>query len=237
MAGLDTTNLIQNVYESAYDKVGWKPNFWMRYFSPCPDTSFSVGPTNECIAAWKSGGSHIGPVTSPPQGRLSGTSAEGIANAETFCLAISQAYLSVGPLDLPTNGVLFTFLDLEPSYNLSVPYWNGWATYVGEYYLGEGEPFWPSLYCNPVAITKNCSIIDSSKVTFGCSAVWSSTYEPCTTSDSPTWDGTSCSFPSTYLWQYAESSCWGGPHPNVDLDEGAPGVYYADYCFYLSKEP
>jgi hypothetical protein len=237
MAGLDTTNLIQNVYESAYNDLGWKPNFWIRYFNPCPDTSFSVGPTNECIAAWKSGTPHIGAVTSPPQSRLAGTQAEGLANAETFCLAISQTWLSVGPLKVPTNGILLSWLDQEASYSLSVPYWNGWATYVGEFTLGESAPLWPALYCDPVATPPNCSTIGSSSVTFACAAVWSSTYETCVKSDSPTWDATSCSAVSTHLWQYAESPCWGGPNPNVDLDVGANGINNASYCFYLSKEP
>ena len=238
MAGYDTASPIQNVYASAHSEFGANPNFWLRYFSPSPYASVvNSDPGSECTGAWNSGGPRIGPIMAPVQSRLSGSYAEGQADAQTFCAALWSTYASVGPLLLPNNGMLFCWLDQEYSTSLSVSYWNGWANYVGYYQFGNnGEPLYPCLYCDPNSPYPNCSTIGSTSVTFACTSVWSSEPEPCTRSitNPPSWKAYSCSgWTPTQVWQYGEQGAC-GYSASVDLDVGAPGFNTANYCFYLT---
>ena len=240
MAGYDTANEIQNVYQSAHSEFGADPNFWLRYFAPSPAADVvESDPVSECEGAWSSGGPRIGCITEPSQGNLNTNSSQGQADAQTFCAAVYSTYTSVGPLQLPTNGMLYCWLGQEASTYLDSGYWNGWADTVASYeFANTGtQPLYPCLYCNPDAPPPNCSIIDNPDNS-PCTAVWSSEPEPCTKSISspPSWNAESCPSVPTKVWQYAEQGAC-GLSANVDLDVGAPGFNTADYCFYLSANP
>lgn len=239
--GYDTASYIQTVEAGAVAKYG-TPTYWIRYFSPSPNgtvNSSSSNASSECTAAWNSGGKHLCPVSSPSQSRLSGTYAEGQADAQTFVSAMISVYQWVAPLHIPTNNDLRCFLDLEASTVLGSSYWEGWASYLNSYnWFGSGEfPFYACLYCNPCH-TSNCTTVTSDG---GCFAIWSSEPESpyCSykLSNLPAWHATSCAScvtggPTTLLWQFAEVNVC-GLTVNVDMNEGT----MSPYSFYLSAKP
>jgi hypothetical protein len=240
MAGYDTAGEIQNTYVSAYDEFGADPNFWVRYFAPSPAADlFEDDPSSECSGAWDSGGPHIGCVSAPSQGNLSSTSAQGLADAETFAAAIQSAYYAVTPLDLPSNNILICWLDQEYSTTLSLSYWDAWANYIANYNFADlgTYPLYPGLYCTPESPYPNCSTIAQATGLDIPYAVWSAEWEPCGgIASPPAWDAQACSTVPTKLWQYGEQGAC-GYSANVDLDEGAPGFYYPDYCLVVVSNP
>jgi hypothetical protein len=243
MAGYDTAGSVLDVYSAAYDYFGAFPNFWLRYFSPSPSaTVVDSDPANDCLGVWDSGGPFLGPIMAPTQTRLAGSLAEGQADAETFCLAIYDTWMNVIPLELPTDGALYCWLDQEAQSSLSVDYWNGWSGYVGDYEWPSGTyPFFQSLYCDPGSTYANCSTLASSDAGT-CYAVWSSEPESCSWASlayPPTWDAESCSTVATKVWQYTEqgsgsSQCYSA---DVDLDVGSSTFSVTDACLYLTSEP
>jgi hypothetical protein len=245
MAGYDTAGEIQNTYVSAHDEFGVDPAFWLRYFTPSPAADiFSGDPVSECQGAWASGGRYVGCICAPTQARLSGSSAEGQADAQSMCASMLSAYYAVGPLLLPSNNMLYCYLDQEYSTSLSLDYWDGLANYIANYnFAGLGTyPLYPALYCDPYSPYPNCSTIAEATGLNIPAAVWSSEPEPCgSIADPPSWDADECSSVSsskvpTKLWQFGEQTAC-GLSANVDLDVGAPGIDTADYCFYVSSNP
>jgi hypothetical protein len=240
MAGYDTAGEIQNTYVSAHDEFGADPSFWIRYFNPSPAADlFENDPVSECEGAWDSGAPYVGCVSAPYQSDLSGSAAQGQADAQSYAAALLSAYQAVGPLQTPSNNELWCFLDQEASTSLSSAYWNAWAYYIAEYnFAGAGTyPLYPCLYCDPGSPYPNCSTIAGSSGVDVPAAVWSSEPEPCgTVTDPPGWDAESCSAAPTLLWQFGEQGAC-GYSANVDLDMAAPGYSMANYCFYLSSNP
>jgi hypothetical protein len=238
--GYDTASYIYDVYTAADAKYG-TPNYWIRYFSPSPNgtvNSSSSHANTECRAAWDSGGKYLSPISSPAQSRLSGTSAQGLADAQVFVSALHNVWLWVTPLDLPTNGVLYCWLDQEQSTSLSTAYWGGWEGYINSYnWPNRGYPLYASLYCNPCTSGhSNCSTVAS---VGGCYAVWSSVPEPCGYSlrNLPSWNAKTCAScvsngPSTVLWQFAEAGVC-SLTVNVDMDDGAISAN----SFFMSSRP
>ncbi len=235
MPGYDTASYIQSVYAAAHSEFGEDPGYWIRYFSPCPNGSFNSDATTESEAAWNSGGPYVGCISSPGQSRLSGSAAEGQADAQTFAAAMLSSWDAVGPLLLPSSLVLYTWLDQEAGTSLGLNYWNAWARYIAGYaFPGGGYPLYPGLYCDPIAKPPSCSTIDNDTV-FGASAVWSSELEPCgTLKNPPAFAPKNCPTTATELWQFGEKGVC-GYSANVDLDLAANS--YADYCFYVSEYP
>ncbi len=134
MTGYDTAGRIQDTYASAHAEFGRAPNFWIRYFTPSPAADlFNDDAVRESQGAWDSGGPYVGCISAPTQSRLSGSAAEGHADAQAFAAAMLSAYHSVGPLNLPHNNRLYCWLDQEYSTSLSANYWNAWAGYIADY--------------------------------------------------------------------------------------------------------
>lgn len=245
MAGYDTAGTVQGVWGSAVKNKFGSPAFWIRYFSPSnytPVNSSSANANAECSAVWTSGAEHLGCVSTPAS--LDGTSADGSAQAGTFGSAMHQVWLWVGPLDLPTNGTLYTWLDQEPGYNLSYQFWDGWAERLDNWNFNDDGiyPFYAAFYCDPCNTTKNCSALRSaSYVAFG---IW--TPDPqakCgyTCQNTPAWAAKTCAgcggggSAPTSIWQfYIQNTC---SSLDVDVDVGAPGFNTANYCFSLSSNP
>lgn len=240
--GYDTTNFIGVVYSAADSKYG-APKYWIRYFSPAPNTPINVSSSNanaECRADWDSTAKHLSPITSPSQGRLNGTSAEGLADAQTFVSALTSVYFEVIPLEKPTNDILYCWLYQESSTVMSTAYWSGWSGYVNSYRWIDGTyPLYACLYCNPCGgAGHNCTTIS---VQGGCFQVWSSEPESgyCgyTLKNLPTWHANTCSkcasaAPGTHLWQFAEQG-YCGLTVDIDMDEGT----MTPYSFYLTAKP
>ena len=131
MTGYDTAGRIQDTYVSAHREFGTHPNFWIRYFTPSPAADlFHNDALEESRGAWDSGGAFVGCISAPRQSRLSGSAAEGHADAQAFAAALLTAYHAVHPLLLPTGGQLYCWLDQEYSTSLSSSYWNAWASYL-----------------------------------------------------------------------------------------------------------
>jgi hypothetical protein len=239
MAGFDTASTVTSGLRSAAGSAFGKPAFWIRYFSPCCFTAVNSSSSNanaECEQIWSSGGHYLGCVSTPTQSRLSGSSAEGRADAVTFVNAMISVYYDVVPLLLPSNGILYCWLDQEPATSLSLAYWNGWADYINGYEFSGSYPFFPGLYCNPDSAPPNCSIVDSASAS-ECWGVWSSEHQVCKNSVSspPAWDAESCAVVATKLWQYADQGvCFS---TDVDLDLGASGFNTASYCFNVNSNP
>lgn len=240
MTGYDTAGAIQDTYVSAYNEFGASPSFWLRYFNPSPAADlFTDDAVAESQGAWDSGGPHVGCISAPIQSRLSGSAAEGQADAQAFAAGILAAYYAVGPLQLPSNHQLYCWLDQEYSTSLSSDYWNAWANYIAEYdFAGlRTYPLYPCLYCDPYSPYPNCSTIAKSRGVNVPSAIWSSEPEPCgNLTRRPGWNADECATVRTRLWQYGEQGAC-NYSANVDLDVGAPGFLAADYCFYLSSRP
>lgn len=245
MAGYDTAGEIQNTYSSAHSEFGANPNFWVRYFTPSPAADiFSNDAQSECIGAWDSGGPHVSCICAPSQSRLSGSSAEGQADAQSMAASMLAAYKAVGPLNLPTNNELWCWLDQEASTSLSLSYWDGWANYIANYNFDSlgTFPLYPALYCNPFAAPPNCSTIAQATGLNIPVAVWSSEPEPCGgIASPPSWNAEECSSVSsstvtTKLWQYGEQ---GACHysANVDVDVARPGWNMPDFCFRITSLP
>ena len=134
MTGYDTAGQIQNTYVSAHREFGANPSFWIRYFNPSPAADlFHEDAVAESRGAWDSGGPFVGCISAPRQSRLSGSAAEGHADAQAFAAALLTAYHAVRPLVLPVNGQLYCWLDQEYSTSLSSSYWNAWASYIANY--------------------------------------------------------------------------------------------------------
>lgn len=247
MGGFDTAALVQDVWQAATATFG-TPAFWIRYFSPCPYTavnSSSQNANDECTAVWSSGGHYLGPISSPYQPRLSGTTAEGNADAQTFANAMQSVYYDVIPLLLPANNTLYSWLDQEASTSLSVAYWDGWASYINGYnFAGLGTyPLYACLYCNPCALPPNCSTLESA--TAHCYGIWSSEPQRCanTLQNPPTWAAETCAGCGvdigvpTVVWQFADGPPNGCFAVDVDLDVGASGFFVPDYAFKVSSNP
>ena len=247
MAGYDTASLVTSAWPNAEAYGFGTPLFWLRYFSPCYYTPVNTSSSNanaECREIWISNSSSpmLGPITTPTQSRLSGSSAEGQADAQTLASALVTVYQDVAPLLLPSNGELYCWLDQEEATSLSVAYWDGWAGYLDPYdFDGMGTyPLYPCLYCNPDAPPPNCSTIGAA--TYYCTAVWSSEPLRCSNyvkSPPSTWAAENCSAYTTTptdVWQFNDGSgiC---NDSLVDQDSGAPGFYTPSYCFYLEAEP
>jgi hypothetical protein len=244
MAGYDTVSLLTDTTVANGVSQFGTPNFFIRYFNPCPDTSFNSSSANanaEARKAWDFGTRNIGVISAP--GDTAGSSAEGHADAQTFAASLQTAFNDVAPMLLPSNDILFCWLDLEASQALSSAYWSAWA---GELMSWNWErigvyPLWPGLYCAPCSNEPNCSSISLNN-TLG---IWSSTPEcfpGASVSNPPAWKADSClgcgvaNLVSTYLWQFAEpGACHYGP--NVDMDLGAPGFNYGTTCFSLQSRP
>jgi hypothetical protein len=239
MSGYDTAGEIQNTYVSAHDEFGADPNFWVRYFAPSPAADlFENDPSSECSGAWDSGGPYVGCVSAPTQSRLSSSAADGLADAQTYAAAIQSAYYAVTPLDLPSNNELWCWLDQEYDTTLSLSYWDAWSNYIANYNFASlgTYPLYPGLYCTPDSPYPNCSTIADATGLDIPVGVWSAEWEPCGGLSAPAFDAQECSAVSTKLWQYGEQGAC-GYSANVDLDEGAPGVTYADYCLRVVSNP
>jgi hypothetical protein len=242
MGGFDTADTINVQVPAAINKWG-KPEFWVRYFSPCSFTPFSTHPNTEGQALWDANSSkpYLGAVTTPSQGRLSGSNAEGLADAQTFVSSMISAYHNVAPLDLPSGNELWCWLDQEAATTLSLSYWNGWAGYVNSYSVsGFGDAFYAALYCNPDAVAPNCSIIENGSADT-CFAIWSSEPLKCGSSlaNEPAWAPEFCNGRETRLWQFWDegSTLCGNTSANVDLNYAHPSTYYPDFCFVLTGRP
>jgi hypothetical protein len=243
MAGYDTAGEIQNAYAGAQDEFGADPGYWIRYFSPSPAADiFSSDPTAECEGAWASGGHFVGCISAPTQSDLSGSSGTGLLDAQTYAASLLSAYQTVGPLDLPSNSELWTFLDQEYSTALSSDYWDAWSNYIGNYNFASlgTYPLFPALYCTPSAPSANCSTIAAATGVEIPITVWTPVPEPCgTLTDTPAWDPEECSTYTsstvpTNLWQFAEQGAC-GISANVDID--VADVNFADYCFRILSDP
>jgi hypothetical protein len=244
MAGYDTASFVQDVYAAADSRYG-HPSFWLRYFSPSQTTPINTSSSNantECRAMWDSSGHYLGPITVPAQSRLSGTSAMGQADAQTFASSMHTVWLDVGPLLLPSNNTLYCWLDQEASTSLSLSYWNGWSGYIDGYVWGSQLPLYPCLYCNPCSAPPNCSTIGNANANF-CFAVWSSEPQKCgySVTNPPPWAAQTCGQCSSYsgtpthLWQFADQGVC-NLSVNVDMDLGG-GITYSNYCFNVSSRP
>jgi hypothetical protein len=240
MTGYDTAGQIQNTYVSAHREFGANPSFWIRYFNPSPAADlFHEDAVAESRGAWDSGGPFVGCISAPRQSRLSGSAAEGLADAQAFAAALLTAYHAVRPLLLPANGQLYCWLDQEYSTSLSSSYWNAWASYIANYnFAGLGTyPLYPALYCAPFSPYPNCSTIAKSRGVNKPVAVWSSTPEPCgSLTRPPRWNAAHCAVIPTRLWQFGEQGVCNFS-ANVDLDVSAPGFVMTSHCFRLKYRP
>lgn len=246
MAGYDNAAPIQEVYVAAHDEFGVDPNFWMRYFTPSPAADvFSADAVTESVACWDSGARAIGCISAPTQSRLSGSSAEGLADAQSFAASMLSAYYAVVPILVPSNNQLWCWLDQEYGTSLSLSYLDGWANYIANYnFAGLGTyPLYPCVYCTPSAPSPNCSTFARATGLNVPAAVWAPVPEYCDGLAGPpgTFEAEECSAYSssrvpTRLWQYAEQGVCGWSAA-VDLDVGAPGYNNADYCFRLDAKP
>ena len=240
MTGYDTAGPIHDTYASAYREFGVDPSFWIRYFTPSPAADlFNNDALAESRGAWDSGGPYVGCISAPRQSRLSGSAAEGQADAQAFAAAMLTAYHAVGPLRLPSNGRLYCWLDQEYSTSLSSDYWNAWANYIAEYdFASLGiYPLYPCLYCNPYSPYPNCSTIAKARGVNVPSAIWSSEPEPCGGPPGPSrWHPQECATVPTQLWQYGEQGAC-SYSANVDLDLSGPGFVTANYCFHVHSRP
>ncbi|MBO0803652.1 MAG: hypothetical protein J2P25_11335 [Nocardiopsaceae bacterium] len=237
MTGYDTAGQIQNVYASAASEFGADPEFWVRYFSPSPAANlFSDDPSSEALGAWDSGGAYVSCICAPDQSRLSGSSAEGQADAQSMASSIQSSLSAVSQLSVPSQ--LWCWLDQEASTSLSLDYWNGWASYIASYNLDSNGtyPMHPGLYCDPASAYPNCSTISQASGTAAPVAVWSSEPEPCSGFTAPSWNPDSCSSVATKLWQYGEQGAC-GYSADVDLDTGVPGAAFSSYCLRVTSAP
>lgn len=238
--GYDTASYINSVYSAADSKYG-AADYWIRYFTPSPNGTVdqsSSHANSECDADWDSGAKHLSPITSPAQSHLSGSSAQGLADAQAFAAAIHNVWAWVLPLFLPTNNTLYSWLDQEAGTSMSSNYWSGWAGYINSYQWGNAYPLFACLYCNPCGgAGHNCTTVVAAG---GCFRIWSS--EPETPycgyklSNLPPWAAHTCSCvtsgPPTILWQFAEQPVC-NLTVNVDMDEGT----MTPYTFYLGSRP
>jgi len=243
MAGFDTAGQIQNTYVSARNEFGRAPYFWIRYFSPSPAADiFADDPVSESLGAWNSGGPFVGCVSAPYQSRLSGSAAEGLADAQTYAASMLAAWNAVATLKLPANNQLWCYLDQEYSTGLSQSYWNAWANYIANYNFANLHtyPLYPAIYCDPFSPFPNCTVLAAAKGLDIPASVWSSEPEPCgSLGNPPAFDADECSSVSgskvpSHLWQYGEQGgC--GYSANVDLDLG--NVATTSYCFRVVAKP
>jgi hypothetical protein len=247
-AGFDTASLINQQVPVAINVWG-APNFWMRYFSPSYYTTVNSSSSNantECRALWQGNPSYpyLGVISTPTQSRLNGSAAMGQADAQTYMSAVIFAWSNVAPLNLPTNHVLYCWLDQEYSTSLSSAYWGAWASYINQYSFVGYLPFYPTLYCNPPAPPPNCSTVDPAQWPATCWAVWSSVPLRCSNSlgNQPAWAAYSCSTVQTLMWQYwdegsSTSDLCGTTAANVDISRSASGFDYHNFCLYLAYQP
>ena len=240
MTGYDTAGRIQNTYASARREFGAPPAFWMRYFPPSPAADlFNEDAVAESRGAWDSGGPNVGCISAPRQSRLSGSAAEGQADAQAFAAAMLTAYHAVRPLQLPKNGHLYCWLDQEYSTSLSPAYWQAWAHYIADYnFAGLGTyPLYPCLYCSPWSPHPNCTTIAKMRGVDVPSAIWTPEPQSCAgLTHPPRWHPAKCGTVPTKLWQYAEQGAC-NLVANVDLNVGGPGFATANFCFHLSRRP
>ncbi len=245
MAGFDSLAPINSLWPGV--KPLGTPNFWLRYFYNYyfPSSCITGNPNGECEILWDANSSAgLGPICTPNQADMNGnTTATGQSVAQKFCSAIYSVYITVLPLQLPSNGDLYCWLDQEHGTPMSADFWDGWAAYVDGYeFANTGTlPLYPCLYCEPSDGNPCTAIADAD---YACFAVWANQHQKCPTGSPalthvPSWDAEACAAAPTEVWQFATASelsdC--GYYYNVDLDVGASGFNTKDYCFYLSAKP
>lgn len=240
--GFDTASYVYDVRVGAVNNYG-TPSYWIRYFSPSINGTVNQSSSHansECDAVWDSGARNLSPISEPSQSRLSGTSAQGLADAQTFVSALHSVYSAVIPLQMPLNGQLYCWLGQEASTSLSTSYWSGWSGYINSNdWSGQGYfPLYACLYCNPCQ-SNACTTVSTAG---GCFRIWTTQPQLCgyKLSNLPTWNPKGCSTsgchtgggPTVQVWQFAEQPVC-GLSPNVDMDEGD----LSPYSFYLSARP
>ena len=243
MSGFDTAGPVHRTFQSARREFGQPPRYWIRYFSPSPAADiFADAAVAESAGAWDSGGPFVGCVSSPSQYRLSGSFAEGQADAQAYAASMLAAWNVVAQLKLPANNQLWCFLDQEYSTGLSLSYWNGWANYIANYNFANLHtyPLYPAIYCDPFSPYPNCSVFAAATGVNIPASVWASEPEPCgSLANPPAFNADECSSVSrskvrSHLWQFGEQvGC--GYSANVDLDLG--DVNTPSYCFRVVARP
>jgi hypothetical protein len=245
ISGYDNAAAIQDVYVAARDEFGRDPNFWMRYFTPSPAADiFSDDAFSECLAAWDSGGPYVGPICAPYQSRLSGSSAEGLADAQSMCASMLAAYHDVGPLNLSSFKMIDCLLDDEYSTPLGLSYWDGWANYIANYNFADlnDYPLYPNCYCTPTSPYTNCSTFKAASGINRPSMIWVPVPEYCDGLNGPSsYSPETCSEvggPSvpTNLWQFAEQGACGWSAA-VDLNVCDPDINWQNYIFHITSAP
>lgn len=234
--GFDTASIVSSGFVTSMQSAHGDPDYWIRYFDPCPYTSLnssSANANNECRAIYHSTGPALSPLSSPAQSRLNGTSAEGQADATTFVNSIKSAYTAVATMVQPTSGMLYCWLDQEASTSLSLSYWKSWANYINTTSLGgSGAVFYAGLYCNPGSAYPNCSTIAGASGTTGhCNSVWSSEpeYSNNSLSSPPTYNPDTCSAAPSNLWQFHENL--GSSTVDLDSDNFSGGLQTRSFKF------
>ena len=243
MSGFDTAGPVHRTFQSARREFGQPPRYWIRYFSPSPAADiFADAAVAESAGAWDSGGPFVGCVSSPSQYRLSGSFAEGQADAQAYAASMLAAWNVVAQLKLPANNQLWCFLDQEYSTGLSLSYWDAWANYLANYNFANLRtyPLFPAVYCDPYSPYPNCTVFAAATGINVPASVWSSEPEPCgSLASPPAYDADECSSVSrskvpSHLWQFGEQvGC--GYSANVDLDLG--NLNTPSYCFRVVARP
>ena len=243
MSGFDTAGPVHRTFQSARREFGQPPRYWIRYFSPSPAADiFADAAVAESAGAWDSGGPFVGCVSSPSQYRLSGSFAEGQADAQAYAASLLAAWNVVAQLKLPANNQLWCFLDQEYSTGLSLSYWDAWANYLANYNFANLRtyPLFPAVYCDPYSPYPNCTVFAAATGINVPASVRSSEPEPCgSLASPPAYDADECSSVSrskvpSHLWQFGEQvGC--GYSANVDLDLG--NLNTPSYCFRVVARP
>jgi hypothetical protein len=238
MAGFDSYDTIQG---TVGHRPSGTPDFWIRYFDPCPGTGFNSDPDAEKSAALSAGCKHIGAIASPPS--LSGTYADGHADGQTFGHSLQAG--AVDGVSLPSNHELYCWLDCEPSEPISSEYWNGFADAINgwEWRREAGNyPLFACLYCapdnNPNHPCRAVNRYNSTNGLYDCYAAWVPQPQSSNSfSNPPAWPsniancaGANNGVP-TKLWQWTTQP--NNSNTYVDFDEGAPGFNTENYCFVI----
>lgn len=214
----------QIVWWGRYFDLGWNQSAHWQGDSEANALSNAV----KAYANPTRGSSWILPIASPYNPtNINGTYSDGV-NAGNYVSSVIKNSLS-SRLNVPGNGVLYVFLDIESGAATNINFLTGWAEGVNAYQIGGNRPLYASVYINSYDTT-NVNLVEQSGQYF---AAWTTTPSSrnCTDCNSPgpAWAAVQAGNMSTLVWQYGlQGACnnygCGFGYIYVDFDLTDPSV-------------
>lgn len=220
--GVDSASAVTSTFLSQVQSADGNPDFWGRYLTIAPGNGVALA-SSEFPVLHGNGSGILLIAANFGSNDVAETGAPGTQDGAAVADAAAQA---AGALNIPANGTIAIFADIEYNWTPTTNWLSGYADEITH------DGYLPGFYGSPVNPFGPAFCAATSDPTVASSTVWSqnvsqtgTTPEAQSPAFAPT--GTGCAGGSTLFWQYRLA---GSSVPNVDEDEMASGhsslLYY-----------